>query len=140
MTSPFANYQEFYEAEGPIYTFANSPAIIGLLVIASALVFIYFIYSTYTIKKGHSEAKSPVILSVLIATSLISMADALYTNQVRQNRPTANATQTDKASHRANRSFQPLAMLGLVGGGAIARRRSLRHQPRYRAIRKRRIR
>lgn len=137
MPSPFTNYQEFYEAEGPIYTFANSPAIIGLLVVASALVFIYFIYSTYTIKKGHSEAKSPIILSVLIATSVISMADALYTHHVRQNRPTASVTQTH--TQRASR-FQPLALLGLVGGGAAMRRRSLRHQPRYKAIRKRRIR
>jgi hypothetical protein len=125
MTSPFATYEEFYEAEGPIYTFANSPAIIGLLVIASALVFVYFIYSTYTIKKGQSEAKSPIILSVLIATSLVSMADALYTNHVKHNRPTASVTPTEQRN-----SFQPLAMLGLVGGGVASRRRQLRRQPR----------
>ncbi|MGJ3252015.1 MAG: hypothetical protein ACFE0J_12910 [Elainellaceae cyanobacterium] len=126
-SSPFSTYDEFYEATGPIYTFADRPVIMGILCVVSALIFIYFIYATYTIKKGHSDAKSPVILGLLIATSIASAADAVYSNYIQRNqdrhadRVTQNADYVAR-QHRSS-NFQLPALLGIMGVGATASRR-----------------
>lgn len=78
MSSPFKTFQEFSEAEGAIYSFANSPLMIAFFVIASSLVFIYFIYAAFAIKKGQSTAKSPFLLPLLIATGTLSLGSLLY--------------------------------------------------------------
>lgn len=115
MSSPFSTYDEFYNAEGAIYTFADKPVLVGILTVVSALIFIYFLYTTFTIKKGHSDAKSPIILGLLIATSLVSVADTLYGNVTgRSDRP----QQESRQSSRSN-PVQPWALLGLTGTGSI---------------------
>jgi apolipoprotein N-acyltransferase len=142
MISPFETFEEFSTAEGPIYTFANSPSVIGILLVICALLSLYFVYASFVIKKGASNAQNPMFLGIVIATGALSLADHLYSNHVRGNdRQTANVTQSDKAASRNTRSsFQPLALLGLVGGGAATHRRKSRRPQRYAAIRKRRIR
>lgn len=126
-SSPFSTYDEFYEATGPIYTFADRPVILGILCVVSALIFLYFIYATYTIKKGHSDAKSPVILGLLIATSIASAADAVYSNYIQRNqdRQADRVTQNADYVARQHRSsnFQLPALLGIMGVGATASRR-----------------
>ncbi len=124
--SPFSNYQDFYEATGPIYTFADRPALIGILLVVSALIFLYFIYSTYTMKKGSSSAKSPMILGLLLATSVASAADAIYSNHFRpDHHQTVRVTQPvgRSAPARHQGRFQPLMLLGMMGMGAGAVRR-----------------
>ncbi|MGJ3245451.1 MAG: hypothetical protein ACFE0I_05175 [Elainellaceae cyanobacterium] len=134
-SSPFSTYDEFYEATGPIYTFADRPAIMGILCVVSALIFLYFIYATYTIKKGHSDAKNPVILGLLIATSVASAADAVYSNYLQRNdhRQANRVTQNvdyQARQHRSN-NFQLPALLGVMGIGATASRRRRSSVRRY---------
>jgi hypothetical protein len=146
MISPFETFEEFSTAEGPIYTFANSPAVISVLLIICLLISLYFVYASFVIKKGTSNAQNPMFLGIVIATGALSLADHLYSNHVKGNnysreeaalhRPTANVTQPKAPFRTTSSSFQPLALLGLVGGGAATRRRKNRPQ-RYAAIRKR---
>jgi apolipoprotein N-acyltransferase len=151
MISPFETFEEFSTAEGPIYTFANSPAVIGILLVICLLLSLYFVYASFVIKKGASNAQNPMFLGIVIATGALSLADHLYSNHIRGSdyprgeaalhRPTANVTQSDKAASRNTHSnFQPLALLGLVGGGTATHRRKSRRPQRYAAIRKRRVR
>lgn len=118
--SPFSDYQSFYEASGPIYTFADRPAIIALLLVAGVAIFLYFIYSTFTMNKGSSEGSNPVILGILLATTAFSAAEAIY-----QNLSGKEANQQAAVTHNAGpqRSAGPLALLGMVGLGAAGSRR-----------------
>ncbi|MBD2057337.1 hypothetical protein H6F88_15140 [Oculatella sp. FACHB-28] len=138
MISPFETFEEFSAAEGPIYTFANSPVVIGILLVICLLISLYFVYASFVIKKGVSTGHNPMFLGIVIATGALSLADQVYANHMREgNRPTASITQPDKP--HASRNFQPLALLGLVSGGAATRRRKNRPHPSA-AIRKRRVR
>lgn len=125
MSSPFRTPQEFADAEAGIYTFANQPTIVALLIVVSALMFLYFIYASFTIKKGASTTKSPIVLSILLATSTLAMADALYTNYVKGRPSESNSRQEVVSQNRTQRGLQPLALFGLVGvGKAASRQRS----------------
>ncbi|MBD0336273.1 MAG: hypothetical protein ICV62_12350 [Cyanobacteria bacterium Co-bin13] len=120
MASPFQNYQEYYEATGPIYTFSDRPVVIALLLITSVLIFLYFIYASFNIRKGESQAKNPVILSILLATTAFAAAEAIY-QQVSGKQSTTQAQVVQPAEERP--AAQPLALLGMVGlGGAASRR------------------
>jgi RsiW-degrading membrane proteinase PrsW (M82 family) len=121
MASPFQSYEEFYEATGPIYTFADRPVLIALLLIASVLIFLYFIYFSFNIRKGESEAKNPVVLSLLLAATAFGAAEAIY-QQVSGKQSTPQAQVSQPADQNAAR--QPLALLGMVGLGGTAVRRS----------------
>ncbi|MBE9181662.1 hypothetical protein IQ268_24155 [Oculatella sp. LEGE 06141] len=136
MTSPFSSYQDYYEAEGPIYTFANNPAIIGILVFVSALMFIYFIYFTFTLNKGHSSAKNPIVLSLLILTSAASfVADSVYSHYQNRNESSPVSMTTEVPKSAPTHRFQPLALLGMMGGGAVASRRTRRKGDRHKVRR-----
>jgi apolipoprotein N-acyltransferase len=138
MISPFETFEEFSTAEGPIYTFANNPAVIGILLVICLLISLYFVYASFVIKKGGSTGQNPMFLGIVIATGALSLADQVYANYVREgNRPTVSITQSE--TPHASRNFQPLALLGLVGGKA-ARRRKNRRPQHSAAIRKRRVR
>lgn len=139
MISPFETFEEFSTAEGPIYTFANSPAVIGVLLIICLLISLYFVYASFVIKKGVSTGQNPMFLGIVIATGALSLADHVYANHFREgDRPTADITQSDKP--HPGRNFQPLALLGLVGSRAATRRRKNRRPQYSAAIRKRRVR
>lgn len=135
--SPFTNYEEFYSATGPIYTFADRPAIIGILTVLSALIFLYFIYATYAMRKGgDSGASMKGLLGFLLAASVLPLADAAYSQYIQRSdhRPTATQPQETEAADRTGvRPVEPLALLGTLGIGtpfAGRRKRSTRSKAR----------
>ncbi|MBD2102561.1 hypothetical protein [Leptolyngbya sp. FACHB-261] len=91
-TSPFKTSEEFLKAKGPIYTFADNPTIISILIGVSILILLYFIYSSYTIKKGAPAPQNPAVLGLLIATSALSFVNSAYTNNIDKGRETAKGT------------------------------------------------
>lgn len=125
--SPFSTYQEYYEATGPIYTLADRPALIGILTVLSAGIFLYFIYATYTMKKGDSGASMKGLIGLLLATSVMPIADAIYSNYVQRSdhRPSVSINRDGGeyvSQERRTRTVSPLAMLGMVGLGSLPRR------------------
>jgi RsiW-degrading membrane proteinase PrsW (M82 family) len=73
MTSPFKTFKEFSEAEGPIYTFANNPSAIAVLLIVVAGITIYFLYASYNIKPGETKPQNPVALSLFLIAGVSSL-------------------------------------------------------------------
>jgi uncharacterized membrane protein YkvI len=119
MSSPFQTYKDFSEAEGAIYSFGNNPSIIGILTVVSALIFVYFIYATYTIKRVDS-VKNPLVLSLLILSSAVSLAGQVFYANVHQE---ATKPGESRVAGPVSRSgWQPLALLGMVGMGSTGRR------------------
>lgn len=78
MSSPFKTSQEFLEVKGPLYTFANSPVWLTIFLIFSVIIFLWFIYASYKIKSDEPSASDPAVMSVLILTSFISLAQSAY--------------------------------------------------------------
>lgn len=115
MSSPFKTFKEFSEVDGPIYSFANSPGIIGLFIVVSAAIFLYFLYASFATHKGKTTAKNPVVLSLLIATSAFSLTNTVYANWQKSDRTPSAAKQSIK---RATAS--PLAQVIGIFGAAIA--------------------
>jgi hypothetical protein len=147
MTSPFQTYQEFYEAEGAIYTFSHQPAIIGILLIVSALIFLYFIYFSFNVRKSESDTSGQAMLGVVLLAGALSLVDTVYTSYMNRNsdparnQPTADMVQEESLAHRATDGFKPLAMLGLMSTGAAASsRRRLRVSRPTTSNRRRRLR
>jgi hypothetical protein len=138
MASPFQSYEEFYEASGPIYTFADRPVIIALLLIASVLLFLYFIYAAYTMgsKGSTGEPKNPLALSILLVASTFSAAEAVYQQVSNQGqRPQASVTRSVDAQANHQRRQPLAAMLGLTGVAGVGAKRS-RRQRRQRLFRR----
>ena len=59
MSSPFKTSQEFLEVKGPLYTFANNPVWIGVFLILSVLIFLWFIYASYQTKRDETNTPTP---------------------------------------------------------------------------------
>ncbi|MBE9080428.1 hypothetical protein IQ241_24605 [Romeria aff. gracilis LEGE 07310] len=140
--SPFSTLDEFNNAaegptEGAIYTFAQSPAIIGIAIIVSALVFCWFIYTTFTINRNNTdEAGGPVHYSVVILAGLLSLAGGLYASQSQPQREARSQPTTAPQPKQT-----PLALFGLTGLSALPTYRQFRRaQRRSRLRRKWRIR
>lgn len=129
--SPFANYEEFYSATGPIYTLSDRPALIGILTVLSAGIFIYFIYATYNMKKGgDSGASMKGMMGFLLAASILPLADAAYSQYIQRSdhRPTASLSQETEPSQEApSHGWEPLALLGSLGIGTSALGRNRRY-------------
>ncbi|KAM3112427.1 hypothetical protein [Phormidesmis sp. 146-33] len=118
MPSPFSTFKEFSETKGPIYTFANNPTMIGILLLISVAISLYFIYASFTMQDG-SKSKNPAILSILVLASVGSM----ISSWVQTAKDSTTADRRVRSEMQAN--WQPLAMLGLLGTGTtIGRRRS----------------
>ncbi|MBD2465075.1 hypothetical protein H6G89_29130 [Oscillatoria sp. FACHB-1407] len=121
MTSPFSSFEEFSSAEGPIYTFANNPTVIAILLIICALMTIYFVYASYTMKL---DSKSPdaKAIGLLLVAGFASVMGTLF-NPNTERREAVNPRHSHEM--RAERSnWQPLALLGMVGLGGAAKGRS----------------
>ncbi|MGB3494155.1 MAG: hypothetical protein WBA57_15605 [Elainellaceae cyanobacterium] len=122
--SPFSTYDEFYSATGPIYTLADRPALIGILTVLSAGIFIYFIYATYTMNKGGDEGASMKgMLGVLLAASVLPLADAVYSQYIQRSdhRPTAAVPQESEPNEESpSTGLEPLALLGTMSLGSSA--------------------
>ena len=139
MTSPFSTLEEFNAAiDGPtggaIYTFAHTPAINGIALVASVGIFVWFIVATYS--SNHelpSVDKSSNRLSSFLVIGLLSLvaADQFQNGQPnKQSAQEAPKTRLAKSSRRAI----PLALLGMTGIGLPRRSRSQRRKRSYRNL------
>ena len=129
MSSPFSSAKEFLEAKGPIYTFANNPTAIAILLILSLAITIYFIYASYNMKREDSGSKNPAMMSILLVAGLAASLTGFLSGQQK---PTTEAR--TRYEQRSQRQIQPMAaLLGLMGGVSMTRQlqpRSLRKLPR----------
>lgn len=129
-TSPFQTADEFLQAEGPIYGFANQPGMIAFLIIIAALISLYFVYASYTVKGGDSGVgvKRPTSLGVLILAGAMSLFGTLSAHSVdRGERRTVDAPRSARSVQMAQRDsdigpFKAMGLLGLVGSVASGRR------------------
>lgn len=78
MSSPFKTPQEFLEVKGPLYTFANSSVWLTLFLVLSVIIFLWFIYASYNIKSSSNSNSDPAMMSVLILTGFLSLAQSAY--------------------------------------------------------------
>lgn len=106
MISPFSTFEEFSEAEGPIYTFANNPGMITLLLLLCAAIALYFLYSSFTMRQDRTM--SPVALSLLLIAGTVSLLSMPF-------QPTQSEARRPQTERQAN--WQPLALLGMLGTG-----------------------
>ena len=131
--SPFKTWEEFDGAiDGPtggaIYTFADRPALIGIMVVVAALVFIYFIYASFNMRAGESNAKSPPMLGLLLVAGAASAMTSLYEGftergNVQKASRSAEVAQVVKPSRKS-----PVAMLGMLGMVGISKRKRSSHR------------
>ena len=78
MSSPFKTPQEFLEVKGPLYTFANSSFWLTFFLVFTVIIFLWFIYASYKIKANEPSKSDPAVMSVLILTGFISLAQSAY--------------------------------------------------------------
>lgn len=130
MTSPFSNYQAFSEAKGPIYTFANNPTMIAFLLLISLAIAVYFFYASFNLRQDESKAKNPAVLSILLLASAASLVTSLL-QPAADKQPTVSDRRSSTQVAQS-KTWQPFAMLGMVGGigTAIGRKKSRRSKPR----------
>ena len=116
-TSPFSTLEEFSSAKGPIYTFANNPSIISILLILSALIAIYFVYASFFMKQESTPTPGIKSIGLLLVAGFASVMGTLLHPQ-SEHREAANHRYSQE-SHAARQNWQPLALLGMIGlGGA----------------------
>jgi hypothetical protein len=139
MSSPFQTIDEFNGAidgptEGAIYTFANSPAINNIALLAAVALFIWFLVGTYSAHHSMPKLdKSLNSLSTAIVVGLLSLVAADFRQQAQEVESARKHQSTIAASPRANLQQRtiPLGLLGMVGLGASPAGR-LRHRRRHR--------
>ena len=130
MPSPFSTLEEFNAAiDGPtggaIYTFAHTPAINAIALIASVGIFIWFLVATYSTSHHlPSVDKSINRLSSFIVIGLLSLVAA---DQIRHRHPEPTQAQETVPA----RAAAPLALLGMASIG-LPRGRSQRRKRSYR--------
>lgn len=148
MSSPFSTIEEFNNVlegptEGAIYTFAGSPMINNLALLASVGIFIWFIVKTYrSHAKPSSFDKSMNTLSSFIVIGLLSLVAVAHR---QQGQPPAeqvvaeNSAPTRMVSHSDTRrlplGFLGAMNLGLPTFGFLKNRHKSRAYRRYRARR-----
>jgi len=133
--SPFKTGEEFAGAlDGPtggaIYTFADRPALIGIMVVLSALIFLYFIYASFNVKAGESTAKSPEVLGVLLLVGAASAMMSLYETVKGPNPRRASARQEMAQTRSENSPGAVPALLGMTSLAGLSSRRKRRQRPR----------
>jgi hypothetical protein len=122
MSSPFSSAKEFMEAKGPIYTFANNPTAIGVFLVLSLVITIYFFYASFAMYQKEKSKADPVVMSVLLVAGLAtSMASALMgTDQKKQ--PTTAYRQDLRYEQRdEHRNTSNSVLMGLMGAGLMRR-------------------
>ncbi|MEM6522124.1 MAG: hypothetical protein AAF722_22665 [Cyanobacteria bacterium P01_C01_bin.70] len=126
--SPFQTWEEFEGAvDGPtggaIYTFADRPALIGIMVVVAALVFLYFLYAAFHISSGESTAKPPSALGLLLVAGAASAMTALYEGFTEQ-KPVRQAARSGEVAQASTSSRQlPAAMVGMLGLVSVSKRK-----------------
>lgn len=116
MSSPFSTFQEFSEAKGPIYTFANNPGIIYFLLLVCLAITVYFFYASFNLKQEQSPSQSAKALGALILAGGLSLFSGF--SQPQKQPDSIRSTRTEARSNSP--SWQPFAALGLMGMGGTA--------------------
>lgn len=129
MSSPFSNHQDFLDAKGPIYTFGNRPSTIAFFLIISAILFLWFIYAAYKIKNSKPPVKNPVVLSLLIATSVFSVANSLAVRTQMRQPP---RTQEEVSAGKSQPSWLPVSLFGMIASGNLLTRRIFKNRRNHR--------
>jgi hypothetical protein len=123
MSSPFSSAKEFMEAKGPIYTFANNPTAIGVFLVLSLAIALYFFYASFAMYHKEKSKTNPVVMSVLLMAGLAtSMASALMGTDQKKQPATAyrqDLRYEQRAAHRNSNSNGLL--MGLMGAGLMRR-------------------
>lgn len=121
MSSPFSTFEEFSQAEGPIYTFANSPGIITFLLIVCLLITIYFFYASYGMKQESHKVDPKAIGLFLVAglASAIGLLSQPSSSKDEAVQARAGRSETLRSEVQSRR-WQPFALLGLTGLGGAA--------------------
>lgn len=117
MTSPFSTFQEFSEAKGPIYTFADNPTVIGILLLICLGITVYFFYASFQIDRDH-KPQSPAALGILLLASGVSLVTALLPPQSAKQPVESSRTELRRPEPRAERRISPLA-LGMTLTGSV---------------------
>ena len=127
MSSPFKTSQEFLEVKGPLYTFANSPVWIGVFLILSVLIFLWFIYASYQTKRDETNTPTPnpTVISLLLITSVLSLAESIYlnTSKIKEQNARNPVVRVTKAH-----GWQLPALLGITVGTTRRRYRPKRRR------------
>jgi hypothetical protein len=136
MSSPFSSAKEFLEAKGPIYTFANNPIAIGVFLILSLAITIYFFYASFAMYQKEKSKTDPALMGILLVAGLAtSMASSLMGTDQKKQPVSAyrqNLRYERQAEHRNDSRglFMGLFGMGAMGKPALRRSRSrnrLRH-------------
>ncbi|MGD1928961.1 MAG: hypothetical protein ACFB12_08620 [Leptolyngbyaceae cyanobacterium] len=135
--SPFNGWAAFEGAiDGPtggaIYTFADRPILIGIMIVVAALIFLYFIYASFHISSGRSTPKSPPVLGLLLVAGAASAMTSLYEGVMEREavRQTARPGQSQVAEPTARKV--PLAVFGMTGLVGLTGRQRPRKRRRLR--------
>lgn len=127
MASPFAIYEEFSTIDGAMYTFANNPTMIGILLAICLAIMIYFFYAAFNLKQESSSSSTPAVLGIILA--LMTTAGSLLHPQPAKQSTSAHHYRS--TSEAVNAKWQPLASLGIVGTGSTMLRRKKRRSTSY---------
>ncbi|MEL6553793.1 MAG: hypothetical protein AAFQ63_10090 [Cyanobacteria bacterium J06621_11] len=137
MSSPFSTIEEFNNVldgptEGAIYTFAGSPLINNIALLAAVGIFIWFIVKTYSPHASPSRIdKSMNHLSSFIIVGLLSLVTAHHPYAKQQPATVESRERSELQSNNAPTSFQamsaksnwrqlPLGLLGVINVGLPA--------------------
>lgn len=142
MTSPFSTFEEFSNADGPIYAFANSSGVITFLILLSAAISLYFLYVSFGMKNEFARPTDDTgAIALLIATgvsALLSLVPGYASSQrleANDSRPTVVKVQSRQAAGL------PAALLGLASVAGLTtgrnRGRSRRGRSATRSARRR---
>lgn len=132
MSSPFSSFQEFSDAKGPIYTFADNPTMIGFLLLVGLAITVYFFYASYTMKQ-ETAIKPPTAIGLLLVAGAASVFGLFTPQKLTPHQPPGSRQSPSQISTKPGQKFwQPLLLLGMVGiggakgGGKRRMRKSLR--------------
>lgn len=141
MSSPFSTFEEFSAAEGPIYTFANSPGVITFLILLSALISLYFLYASFGMKNEFAKPTDETgAIALLIATgvsallSLVPGYSSSYRSEANDSRPTAARVQFGRG---ATLPGVFLGLAGITGSATSQGKQRLRRRSATRSVRRR---
>ncbi len=119
MTSPFSTFQEFSEAKGAIYTFADNPTMITILLLICLGITIYFFYAAFAIKQ--KTKPDTTALSALILAGCVSLSSFLLP-----------APQKSTQAYRKELQHGPIALIGATLTGTLWQRRRSHRRSRSR--------
>jgi hypothetical protein len=128
MSSPFSSAKEFLEAKGPIYTFANNSTAIGVFLILSLAITIYFFYASFAMYQKEKSKTDPAMMGVLLVAGLAtSLASSLMGTEQKKQPVTTyhqDLRYERQAEHRNNSQGLFMGLFGVAAKGKPVFRRS----------------